>query len=252
MPVSTWDSGLFGSTWDSGLQWDVNIGPSPGDTGPYIELVTSEHRELARFIPMMRATIQPVADIIALLERMPAIYDLDEALGAQLDAVGLWVGATRFVRTPITDVYFSFDIVGLGWDEGTWLGPHDPITGLTSLPDGAYRTLIRARIANNQWDGTIPGAYATWDALFAGTGFGILIQDLGGMHMLYAITGPQPDALTLALFTGGELNIKPAGVRIDAFLTPASPDVPYFGWDADGPFIAGWDTGYFGNSSPGT
>lgn len=252
MPVSTWDSGLFGATWDSGLQWDVTIGPSPGITAPYLALVTSKHQPRARFIETIRVTIQPLTDIIALLEQMPALYDLDQATGGQLDVVGLWVGASRFVSTPLVGVYFSFDIAGLGWDEGTWLGPHDPITGLTSLPDDAYRTLIRARIANNQWDGTIPGAYATWDTLFAGTGFGILIQDLGGMHMLYAITGPQPDALTLALFTGGALNIKPAGVRIDAFLTPAVPNVPYFGFDAAGPFIAGWDTGYFGNSSPGT
>lgn len=243
--VDSWDSGQPGATWDSGLQWDVNIGPSIGSVAPYLALITSEHNQQPDYMDMLSASMQPLADLSVLFLGLPGLFDLDVAVGAQLDAAGEWAGAPRQVTTPLTGVYFSWGDVLLGWGLGTWKGPFDPITGLTSLPDDAYRTLIRARIANNQWDGTIPGAYDIWNTLFAGTGFGILIQDLGGMHMLYALTGPVPDALTLALFSGGYLNIKPAGVRIDAFLTSPEPNVPYFGWGVQNANIAGWGVGHW-------
>ena len=200
--VDAWDSGLAGANFDSGLEWDVTTGPSLGDISKYMALVPSQHADKPKFMALVAMLVQPIADIIALLQSMPGLFDLDNAVGAQLDIVGLWVGVTRNITVPLPNVYFSLDTVGLGLDQGTLQGPFDPTTGLLSLPDGPYRTLLRARIASNHWDGTIPGAYAAWNALFAGTGFGILIGDGGDMSMVYALTGPVPDAVTLALFTG--------------------------------------------------
>lgn len=250
--VDHWDTGQPGATWDSGLQWDVNVGDSPGDISGYLQLVTSKHYGKPKFMATLALTLQPLADIIYLLNSLSAKFDLDVAAGTQLDAIGAWVGVSREISQPLTGVYFTLDSATLGLDQGSLLGPFDPTNALVSLPDDAYRTLIRARIAANSWDGTVPGAYAAWNTLFAGTGFGILIQNLGGMHMLYALTGPAPDAVTQALFSGGYLNIKPTGVQIDFYMTPATPGVPYFGLDSDSPVIAGLDVGAFGNTFTGT
>ena len=241
--IQTWDAG---GTWDSGLQWDVNVGPSLGDIEPYLDLVTSEHRNKPNFIAALSAVLQPIADLEVLLRSMPDLYDLDLAVGSQLDVVGLWVGVSRFLSEPLTGVYFSFGIDGVGFGQGTWFGPFDPVSGLVALPDPAYRTLLRARIASNQWDGTIPGAYAAWDILFAGTGYNILIQDNENMSMLFALLGPAPDAVTLALLTGGYLTLKPAGVRVVSYVIPSVPNTPLFGFGVENTSIAGFGVGSFG------
>jgi hypothetical protein len=241
--IDQWDQGGF---WDSGLQWDINVGPNLGDVAPYLDRITSEHRSKPKYIEMLSGVLQPLADTQGLLNTLVGLFDLDVAVGVQLDVVGQWIGQSRDLTVPLENVYFSFDTEGVGFDEGTWYGPFDPINGVVSLPDDAYRTLLRATIAANNWDGTIDGAYAAWDVLFAGTGFGILIQDLGGMHMLFALTGPYPDAVTKALLTGGYLSLKPAGVQADAYMTPSIPDTPYFGFDAQNDHVAGFDTGAWG------
>jgi hypothetical protein len=247
--VDSWDSQQPGADWDSGLQWDVTIGPSLGDVQPYLDLITSEHNKQPKFMSMLRVVFQPVADIMANTEGMIPAFDLDTAVGVQLDAIGEWVGITRQVSVPLTDVYFTLDDPNLGFDSGTWYNTFNPLSGLVVLPDEDYRTLLRAKVANNQWDGTIPGAYEIWDTMFEETGIGLLIQDLGTMHMILAITGPIPNAVTLALFRGGYLSLKPAGVMIDAYLTPSVPDTPYFGFDVQNENIAGFDYGAWGLSS---
>jgi hypothetical protein len=249
--VGNWDSGLAGANWDSGLEWDVTTGPSLGDISKYVALVTNEHSNKPKFNALLAMLVQPIADIIALMQSMPDAFDLDNAVGAQQDIIGLWVGVTRNVTVPLANVFFSLDSPALGLDQGTLQGPFDASTGLISLPDPQYLTLLRARIASNHWDGTIPGAYTAWNTLFAGTGFSILIQDGNDMSFILALTGPVPDAVTLALFTGGELALKPATIRISAFITPSVANAPYFGIGVENTAIGGLDNGTFGNTSPG-
>jgi hypothetical protein len=276
--IDSWDSGQPGAKWDSGLQWDINVGPATGDVSAYLALVAAQHRDKPKFIAYLTALLQPICDQQVVARRLQTLFNLDDAEGVQLDIIGEWIGVTRELSVPLENVYFSFDIDGLGFGQGTWKGRFDPTAGLVSLPDDAYRTLLRAKAANNGWDGTIPTAYQIWDTLFAGTGYGILIQNqtypirnvyfsmgdellgfgrgfwasahdptLNGrsMHMLYALTGPEPDAVTKALFTGGYLNMKPATVKIDGYLTKSVPDFPYFGFGVTNDNIAGFGEGAF-------
>lgn len=135
----------------------------------YTSLITTEHAGKPKFAAMAAAVAQCFADQINVLQSIPAAFDVDTAIGVQLDAVGLWAGIRRQVRTPL-NVYFSLDTVGLGFDQGNWQGPFDPGTGLTSLDDETFRTLIRAKIAANSWDGTIPSAAAAYANLFGANG----------------------------------------------------------------------------------
>lgn len=218
--VDQWDSGQPGANWDSGLQWDVNVGPSPGDIEQYLRLITSEHRDRPKFRATVSALAQPYADDLVVLARMQTLFDLDTATGAQLDIVGQWIGVSRQLSVALPDVWFSWDTVDLGWDEGSWRDPRDPTTEVITLPDDAYRTLLRARVVNNQWDGTIPNAYEVWDTMFEGTGFTIDITDNGDMTMDFTLRGPPPDSITLALLNTGLLSTRPAGVRATYGYTP--------------------------------
>jgi hypothetical protein len=249
--IDSFDSGQPNARYDVGLQWDVNVGPNLGDVAVYTALITSEHNQRPKFMAMVSALMQPLADAVALVGSIFEKFDVDTAVGDQLDVIGQYVGVGRQIPIPLTGVFFSWATIGLGWGQGNWPNVLNP-TQLIDLPDNNFRVLIRARIAANNWDGTIPGAYEVWDKIFAGTGVGILIQDLGNMHMLLALTGPVPDAVNRALFTGGYLDVKPAGVKIDKYLTPPVDDVPYFGWGVQNENIAGWGSGYWGVQSPGT
>lgn len=127
-------------------------------TDDYLRLITSQHRGRPRFAATVEALVAPLADLQDFLATVPGAFDLDSAIGAQLDIAGLWVGRSRQVETPLQGVYFSFDTDGLGFDQGNWKGPFDPDAGLVSLDDESYRTLLRTKIAANAWDGTLPSA----------------------------------------------------------------------------------------------
>jgi Protein of unknown function (DUF2612) len=199
----------------------------------YERLVTSEHRDLPLFNSSLQALVRAFIDRASAEVSLVDKFDLDLAVGVQLDDVGLWVGVSRRLRTALVGVYFSWDgTTQLGWDAGSWKGPFDPDSGLTLLPDDVYRRLIRGRIAANFWDGTIPGAAAVWAIAFAGSQR-IIIQDNQDMSMTVGFTGGAFSTLDQALLTEGYLPLKPAGVRISTYAVPVDAN-PLFAWDVEG------------------
>lgn len=215
------------------------------DLTDYTGLITSEHNQRPKFMAVVTALAQPMVDLMNVLGSMPAKFDLDDAVGVQLDDVGRWVGISRIIRTPLTDVYFSLDIDGLGFDQGIWKGPFDPDTGLTTLDDDTYRLVIRAKIGANHWDGTMEGSVAILNSIF-GDDTHVFIQDNQDMTMTIGIAGQQPSAVFLAMVAGGYIPLKPEGVRVDLVIV-STEDAPIFGFDVQNNFISGFDVGAWGN-----
>lgn len=204
----------------------------------YLDLITSQYRKKPNFTAMVGADVALPIRIQDLLTSMIPIFDVETAVGDQLDIIGEWVGITRNVAIPIDNVFFSWDETTiLGWDSGSWRPALAP-SSITVLPDDNYRILIKAKIAANQWDGTTDGAYAIWDQVF--TSITILIQDNQDMTYNLAIVGGMIDAVTLALITGGYIPLKPEGVRVASYYI-AVDDGPVFGWDVDSDLLGGWD-----------
>jgi hypothetical protein len=220
----------------------------PADITPYTDKISSQHKDKPKFVATVAATAQPLADTAWLEQNFYLYYDLDLAVGAQLDVVGIWVGRSRYLATPIT-AYFSWDTTNLGWDQAVWMQPFDPTSGLVTLPDELYRTLLRAVVLANHWDGTIPGAYAAWAPIWANyPAYTFVIQDYEDGSMAYGLLGPgPPDQIMMGFFTSGEINTKPAGIELDHFLPslyPAGPGgAPVFAWDCEDAVGAGWDVG---------
>lgn len=207
----------------------------------YTQLITSEHNQQPNYTAMIAATVQPLVDGRNLAATFFQLYDLDLAVGQQLDVLGQWIGISRSVATPISGVFFSFDTTGLGWDQGSWLGPFSSGSNLILLSDDQYRLLLRAKIAINQWDGTVPNLYAILAQVFALTQVSLLVQDNQDMTMTVIIlTGGTVDPVILALITGGYIVPRPAGVRITGY---SQEQAPIFGWDTNNAIIQGWDTG---------
>lgn len=207
----------------------------------YLDYVTSEHADKTKFLHTICVITTPLCEALNQLRQMPGLYDVDSAIGEQLDVVGQWVGLTRKIKTPLppSATQFSFDITSLGFDQGFWDGPFTSLFGITLLDDPHYRLLIKAKIITNHWYGSIEEAYAAYNELFLGLDSHILIKDFGNLTMGLGITGI-PDAITLALLNGGYLNIRPAGV----LMIPYIPcDGPPFGFDEDDSLIGGFDHG---------
>jgi hypothetical protein len=215
------------------------------DVEKYLGLITAFHRGKPNFSAMVGAVSQCFVDAQNVYGQMVAAYDLDNAVGKQLDAVGEWVGISRNVRTPLEGVYFSFGVNGLGFGQGVWKGPFDPATGVTSLDDDTYRLLIRAKIGANHWDGTLEGSAAILNLIFGGTGTYVFIQDNGDMSIDIGVSGKRPTAIFLALLTGGYIPIKPEGVRVNYYVVPSVPG-PLFGFGVNNQYIAGFGTGVWG------
>lgn len=212
-------------------------------TQDYLNLITSEHQDKPDFAATISASVAPMTQVQALMASMIPIFDVDSAVGDQLDIIGKWVGVSRNVKIPIGGVFFTWDgSSSLGWDFGVWQDPTNP-TSITVLPDDSYRILVKARIASNHWDGTTEGAYTIWSIVFPN--ITLLIQDNQNMSMNIIIVGTVLDSLTLALLTGGYLPLKPEGVHINSYIVPLDTN-PLFGWDIENAYLQGWDEGSWG------
>ena len=211
----------------------------------YTGLISGYHRGRPRFTAMVAAVSAAFVDQTNTAALMKEIFDLDKAVGDQLDAVGVRVGIYRRVNTPLAGVYFSFDVDGLGFDQGVWKGPFDPDSGVTILDDETYRLLIRAKIGANQWDGTVENSRRILELIFNGASH-VYVQDNQDMTMTIGVSGQPPSALFMALLTGGYIPVKPEGVRVDYYIA-SSEDGPIFGFDMENEYVAGFDSGSWGN-----
>lgn len=180
-----------------------------GDITPYLARVTSEYANATKFNAELSAILQPFADGIDAMNSLPGLFDLDVAVGDQLDKTGQWIGATRQLSIPLTNVFFSFDTANLGFDQGEWQGPFNPTGELITLADDTYRLLLQVTAAANQWDGTIPGIYDSWVPFFTVEGGFVHIVDGEDGTMAFNFNLVSISAVVKALLNEGLLLLRP-------------------------------------------
>lgn len=202
----------------------------------YADLVPGGHRDLPKFRQVVQLLTEVSARTQQFYASIPRLFDLDQALGDQLDVIGLWVGIGRVIPVEVSGVYFEWDGGdALGWDAGIWQGPFDPDAGPVLLNDDDYRRLIRTKIRINTWDGSLGELEAIWQGLLPDGRPGIVL-DNQDMTLSFGFEGTPITGLQLAILNIGLALIKPAAVRIlDVFSATAGE--PLFAWDS-GP---GWD-----------
>ena len=250
-----------------------------GSVVHFTNLVTSEHADKPNYMAMVAAAAQPDADLIALYASVASLYNLNSAVGAQLDVIGQIVGVTRNISTILTGVYFSLDILGLGLDQSNWQGPTDPTSGTVTLTDANFLLLIKARILANYWNGSIPAAYVLANEVYTAYGYQLFIQDYGNLSMAMGLVCDILDALVnvveststqvtaynpstsgqdnlvaaigvqgipppeiIALLANGYLDMKPASIGIDGYYWPSAPG-QMFSLDLNNTWFAGLDQG---------
>lgn len=220
----------------------------------YTELITNYHATKPKFFDHIDLSTRPLIDISTTTRGLVSAFDIDTAVGVQLDILGLWIGRSRIVSQPISGVYFSLDIDGLGFDQGVWQGPYDPDSGYTTLSDETYRIILKAKIAINKWDGRNDSLPPILDAALEGSGLKMQIVDNQDMTISIWVF-PETDISNVSLeliaaIRQGYLTVKAAGVwggsiEIPAVETPSEGN-RFFGFDMDNEYIAGFDDGAWG------
>ena len=181
-------------------------------TAGYLSRITSEHRNKTRFVATVTACVSPFARVQEVLRGLTVQFDLDTAVGVQLDILGKWIGETREISEPIEDVFFSWrGSVAEGWRQGSWRGAYNPDTGVTVLDDDAFRALLKGKALANIWKGTIAGAYASLEAAVGNPG-SILITDHCDMTMSVGVQVGVFSTTEEAIIKRGYIPIRPAGV----------------------------------------
>lgn len=84
----------------------------------YTELITNYHATKPKFLAHVDLMTRPLIDVAAATRGLITVFDIDSAVGVQLDILGLWIGRSRVVSQPISGVYFRWDTDGLGYDQG--------------------------------------------------------------------------------------------------------------------------------------
>jgi hypothetical protein len=194
---SSWGTFIFGSGWQ---------------IDDYLNLITSQYQNSLKFLAWLRVVLQKLNDATALLATMATYFDLDLAIGSQLDVLGQYLNQSRIL---------SFIPAG---------------QATNVLGDSDYRFLLKATVIKNNWNGKVPSYAAAW-AMMMPDGQ-IFIDDNQDMTMTVYVAG-NFSAVKQSLIENGLVVPKPAGVLLNYYFGV----YPVFGYDLANSYVAGYDVG---------
>lgn len=205
--------GNTGGGTTAGSNTTVDLSVSYALPYDYPAYFTSQYQLTTRLKSWANVWLNKLDDMLTCLAAFPPLFDIDTAAGNPLDILGQLIGQSRIV----------------GFQPSAGISPR--------LDDATYKILLKARIAQNQWDGKIDSLQLIWRNLFPG---GTLnIQDAQNMTATIICSGAF-SSIVQDLIRNGYIVPRPQGVLYNfAFTT-----LPAFGTDQDNEYIAGWDRGH--------
>lgn len=186
-------------------------------TNKYTDLIAGYHFEKPLFTQWIYALTQPLITAQNRLAEMQSDFDIDTAVGAQLDAVGVRVGISRKLPVSITGVFFSFDIAGVGFDEGVWLGRYESPDGITTLDDETYRNILKTKVLFNHWDGTVEGLHYLIDQVAMIFDCPIKYKDNQNMTVNILLPSKTTPPIVWSVLSRGFIDITTAGVMANFY-----------------------------------
>lgn len=178
----------------------------------YLNIITSQHRQQIKYIEFVLMLLEPLFDMAELLLNFNYNFDLDFATGNELDIIGKIVGVDREVDFILSD------------------GSH-------TLNDEDYRFLIKAKIAQNYWDGSREKIFEIWDNLFPNVKLNLI--DNQDMTCLVFVNAEILTENQINMFFAGLLVPRPVGVQYNYVFGEGA----IFSFDMDTEYFKGWDEG---------
>ena len=226
----------------------------------YLSKLTSLNspEKAPNFNAVIQMVMQPFSDLQGFLKDLPQAFDLDEAIGVQLDIDGQWVGRSRHIAVNVPIPYFSFGVPNYGFGSGApFHNPGQPRYSVVTydLPDDAdagyggfasYRNLLRAKIKANSWDGTNLGAVDALTAYF--TDCQIFVADDPYRKLNVNVIFPWASAQSMAIpdfaiFSTASIPVKTAGVNFNYRMAVKGP---VFGFGMNNDYCSGFGNGCWG------
>lgn len=227
----------------------------------YKRLVTSEYRHSPRFTAMVQKLLSYGLEIDDSINNMIVAFEVDNASTAQLDILGQIVGVSRQLK-------FEPSAAAIG--EVICPSPAEMASGevypiiytptpdklastpmLTSYPpaemgegnlldDEVFRLMIKARIIQNTWKGTIGELYDLWDAVM-GANKKLSIEDFQDMSYNIVLQGDYTQ-LEEELIIHAYVIPKPEGVRINVLTFVSTDGLPLFSYDYNTMRYSGYES----------
>ena len=211
------------------------FGNAPLETLPigyYIDLLTHEYRtQSPKLQALLRVLLKKFDDVSQCQVQIDVAFDLDYAVGVQLDTLGIILGTSRQL-------------------------PFQPSNGLSpTLSDGIFRQYLQARTSWNTWNGKIGTIPVIWKAMgFTGT---LVLAD--EQSMAANITCPGlTSSLILDMLCGYQTGwvpgtAQPTNLNMNAGLiiprsqgveyTYNASNLPVLGFGAQNQYVAGFGSG---------
>lgn len=177
---------------------------------PYLDLITSEYHDKPKFMAWLTVGLQILDDIGTCAESIPDAFSVDNSVGVQQDVVGQIVGASRNIGVQLAD-------------------------GTAVLDDDHFRLLIRAKVAQNQWNGQTPSIYTLWTNIFPNSQLQLI--DNQDMTVQGIVTG-MDDVTSQEMVNNGLIIPVPMGVQLTIIEQTNLSDTPFVGLIVGG----GYDT----------
>ena len=180
----------------------------------YSNLITRQFASSAPFLGMVEARAQVFIDIAACLQSFDAAFDIANAVGVQLDAIGAAHNVTRTL-------------------------PFQPRNGVSPvLGDDDFRILVRAKIAADTYNGSNDSLQPLWQTLYPGATIVVIDNHDMSATVLFlgAFSSLQEDIINAGL-------IVPQSQGVQFSYTFAS--LPILGFDENDGIVAGFDQGFF-------
>ena len=227
----------------------------------YHRLITSEYRNSPKFTAMVGKMVQYGQDADVVADDIINAFNVDTATTSQLDIIGAIVGVSRKLdfepsaiaigdiicptpeelasgeEYPIINTPDPDKLDGVDYLSGF---PPEEMQGGNLLDDDVFRLMIKARIIQNTWKGTLSELYALWQSVFPASKV-MQIQDLQDMSYNIVMQGDYTQ-LERELILHGYIIPKPEGVRINLLTFVDVDGLPLFSYDYNTMTYSGYDS----------
>ena len=196
----------------------------------YTALLTGGYRDKPRMVAAVALLGSAFSELSDTLAAMAPAHHLDTAVGEQLDTLGIWIGGDRRLPIAVSGTYFSFDVSGLGFDEGIWKPADVAVEGQVVLDDSTFREVLRLLVAKNNWGGRQLG-YNNYTASFDFGDVTFSVHDLQDMTATVHVSGASVPPFLRVVIQVLELVPKPMGVEYVAYNYTSAPVLFATVWD---------------------
>lgn len=217
----------------------------------YVNLLIIQYHDL----PKAQATIAALVNILianGIFLDIQNAYDIDTAVGVQLDVIGKYAGVDRFYKGQDLQGFFSFidysqvnspPITAIGFSDyseypskpGKWLIYSQVLSSSLALDDEDFRTLIKLKIIENNSNFSHKEID---DEIFNAFGLDLIPDSMGNMTMNYFVNANAAAIIMVAAQKG--LLPKPIAVGIRYIIPQYRPFFGFATYAGLSPLITGF------------